>query len=61
MYTGIIIGIVIVSFVCLFIVGIKAHQKTVAIATKRYEDAKAGKLTEKDLTEQERNLLNTFK
>jgi len=62
MYIGIIIGIIIV--VCLAHIlwaAVTAHYKAVAIATKRYEDAKAGKLSEKDLTEQERNLLNTFK
>jgi len=61
MYIAIFIGIMIVGFVYLIWLGAKAHQKAVVIATQRYEDAKAGKLTEKDLTEQERKLLNTFK
>jgi len=58
---GIIIVIVIIGLVYLFWAGAKAHQKAVVIAKQRYEDAKSGKLTEKNLTEQERNLLNTFK
>jgi len=58
---GIIIGIIIVGLGYLFWAGAKAHQKAVVIATQRYEDAKSEKLTEKDLTEQERKLLNTFK
>ena len=58
---GIIIGIIIVGLLYFFLVTAKAHQKAVVIATRRYEDAKSKKLTEKDLTEQERKLLNTFK
>jgi len=62
MNMGIIIGVILaVGFIFFVWVGVKAHQKAVVIATRRYEDAKAGKLTEKDLTEQERNLLDKFK
>jgi len=60
MYTGIMIGASIVCLVFIIWASVKAHQKAVAIATVRYEAAKAGKLTTDDLTEQERNLLDKF-
>jgi len=61
MYMGIMIVLIIICFVFIILASAKAHQKAIIIAIKRYEDAKSGKLNENDLTEQERNLLNTFR
>ena len=61
MFMGIIIGLMIGCLVFVVRVAVKEHQKAVMIATRRYEAAKSGNLTENDLTEQERKLLNTFK
>ena len=60
MFIGILIVLIMIGLVFVVRVAAKEHQKAVAIATRRYEDAKAGKLTENDLTEQERNLFDKF-